>query len=381
MPLPDVTLPDGTQLQNGGNSLVAALWFDAPGHGLIGLAGANATAGKGGAVLGVISPNDVGTTPLLAGGGAFPMNIPANFYGFTANAFGIVARTDQENLFVKSLDGGMSFIVDLAGDGSLPTEAGAQVYMDEADDSSWLFVDGAGRFWQSPKSPDGLTKWAETWAPGATPPVPSPLPAGACQAATLLVDPIPSPQIYRSPDGSRIVYPGDLASTGGVVGVCLSTDGGKTFAPVAFPGVPASAQRAPTVLEFADATHGVALFADDAGSVAGQAYAYLTADGGQTWTAGALPPVVTSGGAAIRGAFGAAGSGETWAVGWLSGAETLPLLLQSTDGGATWTDRSATLAANPASHHRLYVGFALGAGDVWVGGDSGALLHTAKGGV
>ena|SRR5688572_5420237 len=97
-----------------------------------------------------------------------------------------------------------------------------------------------------------------------------------------------------------------------------------------------------------------------------------------------MPSVVTGNVTAIHSIFFAPGGTVGYAVGVVDTAS--PLLLKTTDSGATWFEPTGIdeliEAADDAPNFPsgfLYTGFALDANNVWVGGDNGTVFYSATG--
>ena len=62
------------------------------------------------------------------------------------------------------------------------------------------------------------------------------------------------------------------------------------------------------------------------------------------------------------------------------GTNTNPMVLKSSDGGATWSNISSGLSGVVQPGNKLMSIFALDAVNVWVGGDHGILVYSGSGG-
>ena len=94
-----------------------------------------------------------------------------------------------------------------------------------------------------------------------------------------------------------------------------------------------------------------------------------------------LPTEVTAEYTSIRHIFFAPDATTGFAVGYTG---SKPLLLRTTDAGATWKTApgQASLAAAMKSldAFKLYAGFALDTAHIWVGGEHGAVFASDGGG-
>jgi len=142
-----------------------------------------------------------------------------------------------------------------------------------------------------------------------------------------------------------VVPPGVLAAfPWGCGEVVLTTDGGATFSEVDLPNAPAvDSERAPGGLFFTDADHGWVFFSND--QIDGSAYVYPTVDGGLNWSASTVPAALLAAAAKVsfRAITFALDNQKGYLVGYY-GNDSAPLLLKSTDGGATWNDISTSFA-------------------------------------
>ncbi|HEX8792187.1 MAG TPA: hypothetical protein VF765_14635 [Polyangiaceae bacterium] len=232
---------------------------------------------------------------------------------------------------------------------------------------------------------------------------PNPFPSNGCQMETqagyfATGAPATGPVAFMSHDGHTIVYNyGGFDQFGEArpTGVCRSTDGGKLYTVVKFPGAPPSVNQMVVILFANDDKHGISAFANSNVQPGGY-WLYRTADGGATWEKTALPQHAGS----MDLMFGFTSPNG---VMWLAGDDQNgPALWRSNDGGATWTNQSqklrnafgnlsntAVTAANAnvqtAGAYRypsgtLHAGFALDDNDIWLGADKGWLLYSSTGG-
>jgi hypothetical protein len=184
--------------------------------------------------------------------------------------------------------------------------------------------------------------------------------------------------MHASNDLSLIIYTAaavNSSSTDDLPGVCISTDGGATFNNVPFPGL--GDTPGPRALHCTDDDHCWAVggwqFSDESN------YVYYTTNAsagtGSTWTAGTLPATLTVGSTQMSDVDFFDNQ-----VGYIVGHnDNEPLVMKTTDGGATWTDLSGPLL-NLAETTKLHSVFALDANNVMVGGEKGTLLSNQNGG-
>jgi photosystem II stability/assembly factor-like uncharacterized protein len=302
-----------------------------------------------------------------------------NILAFFQTPLGILVANDFGDTAFVSADNGSTFTALQTSGAHVPNAP--QVFMGKDSKGVWHELDHTGNVWTSPTDPGPTATWTRTWNPQATPPDPDPVPPQDCQLAFdsgyYAVD--AQHPFEMTPDGQTMMYP--MGHGGDPTGVCRSNDGGKNFLPITFPNPPAGAAGdEPTVILLTSVTHGIAANANDL--VDASAFVYTTDDAGATWTAASLPASVTAAGshAAIVTAFAAPDGQHIWLVGMTLVSSAQALLLKSSDGGKTWKDISAALAALPAAGNKMHTGFALDANNIWIGGDYGALLYSPSGG-
>jgi len=379
-----VALPDDTKTVAGDTlshaaDIVSAIYFDSATHGLIGTMDTvdpHADANGGG----IFASDGTKLTKQTWAGydrssaGAGYTNI--GYRDFRVSG-GVIVATTEMGAFTYSSDNGETWTqVKPSAAGIDETTWASQI----GNGPSWWVANDTGIVYKSDKLPSADATYTRVWAPESTPTVPDPVPADGCQEGPVPGYPttLPYRWVYASPDGSRLLFPRRKAP-----GLCITTDSGATFNKVALPDAPAvDSERAPGGVYFTDALHGWVFFANDA--IDGSAYVYRTLDGGLTWVAGTVPAALleTSAKVSLRAVFFAPDNKAGYIVGY-HGNETEPLLLKSTDGGATWSDISSSLNGIPGVSPpvKLYSVFALDAKNVWVGGDYGLLLHSTSGGV
>lgn len=180
---------------------------------------------------------------------------------------------------------------------------------------------------------------------------------------------------YIAPDLSIMLYPAGSRNQASSVGpgVCLSTDGGKSFYHLAFPEV--QGDLGPLGVSCISENHCFAYggLEYEADSV----YIYYTNNAGQgagsSWTRATLPTLREN--TRFRGmAFHPDGM-----TGWVVGADgsSSPLLLTTGDSGTTWTDATSLVRAL-APDSRLHTVYVFDNEHVWLGGENGTLLTSGN---
>lgn len=243
--------------------------------------------------------------------------------------------------------------------------------------SRWTLV-SAGRIWEATSAPSPTTTWTNVYSPQAVPSIPADI-ADQRAADPTLCDTDPSvsvspdlvQEVYVAPDESLVITPAGAVNQAGddTAGVCISTDGGHTFHHAAFTGVAMGA--GPTGITCTSASHCLAWggVQDQAGS----AYVYVSSNASQgassTWTLATTPSLPED--TELHGTAFAPDGKTGWMVGRTSSGGSL--LLTTSDGGATWTDASATISAL-AQNNPLHSVYAFDATHVWIGGENDTLL-------
>jgi hypothetical protein len=154
----------------------------------------------------------------------------------------------------------------------------------------------------------------------------------------------------------------------GEAGVCISTNGGKTFHLIAFKGVRSD-----------DGPAGVTCISSERcfaySGIRETKFIYATSNASKgkdsSWAATKLPTLREA--SVINNIFFAPDGKHGWAVG--SVASSSPLVFSSDDAGESWKDVSASARA-VAPNARLHSGFAVDATHVWLGGEKDVLLTT-----
>jgi hypothetical protein len=241
----------------------------------------------------------------------------------------------------------------------------------------WTLVT-AGRIWEATSAPSPTTAWTNIYSPQAIPPIPADI-ADQHAADPTLCDTDPSisitpdldQEIYVAADDSLIITPSGAVNQDGddTAGVCISLDGGHTFHHAEFTGV--ALGSGPDGVNCTSNNHCVAY----GGNVdsADSAYVYVSNNASMaatsTWTKATTPALPED--TELR-AVAFAPDGMT---GWLVGSTPAKgsLLFTTTDGGATWTDASATISGLTQDNPLDSV-YAFDATHVWIGGENDTLI-------
>jgi hypothetical protein len=179
------------------------------------------------------------------------------------------------------------------------------------------------------------------------------------------LSPMASQTVHVATDLSILVAPAgsQFQDTNDTPGVCISTDGGKSFHHAAFAG----AANGPNGVGCSSKDHCVAYadvpYGGDANAPAVFVSNDATKGAASTWTAAKTPSLQVP--SWLRYVTFAADGQHGWLVGWQGGAT--PFLWTTADGGATWTDASSKLGVT--DDFRPYSVFALDATHLWVGGE------------
>jgi hypothetical protein len=401
----------GTQLlYNAGTNQVSGIYFTDLSHGIVTLQGvdpASFNPAPPGAILTMVGPLQTAAKPLVDGKGGAPAPFSGNdldFDGIVKCPYGLVVPTDIK-AFVGSTDNGKTFSVTDSGVQPVGGPAEASWFFGDSK-QGWTAVDGLGYIYTTSTNPLTINT---TWTSGS-------MAVGGGTNSTYDVIAPRQPQLFQSSDGQTMIAPNynaALFTTPVSAGLSVSTNQGKTWAPFVFGTQPTNDTypSAPNVIAFGSDTMGIAAFADDVSPPGHTPYVYYTKTGGKTkadWALGklpssAIPPQGPGLGDHFTYAFWAAdGTPNVWLLGYAPGDGGLtnaPLLYWSADGGATWTDLSPGLATydqvTDVNGHKewlvgWWVGFALDAKHVWLGGyqtDSQAgfnvqpLAYTSTGGM
>jgi hypothetical protein len=245
----------------------------------------------------------------------------------------------------------------------------------------WTLMSG-GRVWEAMAAPGPTTAWTNIYSPQAVPPIPADI-ATQHAADPTLCDTDPSVEVapdltqtvYIAPDGSLIVTPSGAVNQGGddTAGVCISLDGGHSFHHAEFTGVVLGA--GPVGVACTSKDHCVAYGGVPAVSASAYVYVSNSASKGatSTWTKATTPTLADD--TELRSvAFAPDGM-----TGWLVGntAAKGSLLFTTKDGGATWTDATATITA-VTGDNPLHSVYAFDATHVWIGGLNDTLITSGN---
>lgn len=257
----------------------------------------------------------------------------------------------------------------------------------DATTQTWVQMrEGQGVYSTTGATITATSAWTDLWEPGATPEIPADLEDQKAADATICNDPVsysvsPTPVQagYISADASLIVYPVGSVNEDDDPdgpGLCISTDLGKHFHVSKLTAVATAGFDGPTAVTCTSKTHCVA----GGGQVfsAGSSYIYYTNNASSgatsTWTKATIPASAATGDNVLLNSFFFAPDGmHGWVVGSSTGTDAL--LWTTTDGGATWTDATASISGlgDPSI---LFSGFAADATHYIIGGRTGLLYST-----
>lgn len=342
-----------------GNSMVRGIHFTAPDRGVVATTGQHWTSANGQAVFSVDDREVTGI--VFRGAGASSCSFDGNLFdvvGLSRTSDGYVVLTGACD-WVVSHDDGASF--DVRG-----LDFGAELMLGaQSDGGRTVIVRNAIGVSETTQNPGPSARWTDIWAPYAES---RPLCAWGPQSR---LTPVVPQTAWVSDDTQRMAYVEE--SYYGPV-VCTSDDGGDTFRAH---DVPTGTYAGPHGVVFTDDTDGITFYGNRV--VDGDSWIYRTEDGGRTWTESTLPGSFRSASVEFRHAFFAPGGRVGWIVGEKNGS---PLLVKTTDHGATWTETGGDLAdvVSAAGGLRLYTGFALDEDHLWLGGEYGVLVANDAGG-
>jgi hypothetical protein len=244
-------------------------------------------------------------------------------------------------------------------------------------DNRWVYFINRSIF-ESTDMPGPGAYWVDIWSPNFY--IPANF-AELFQADPTLCDADPgvgwSPKLtqagYVAPDLSIIVYPAGSRNQTTTMspGICISTDGGNLFHHVAFEGL--SDDAGPLGVMCDSAEHCLAYGGLDFNPESAAIYVTKNAQqgAGSSWTKAQVPTLREN--TTFRGSAFLAEHG--WVVGSIDSSS--PMLLESSDGGQTWSDTTASMRSL-APDTRLHTVYAFDAEHVWIGGEKGLLLVSGK---
>jgi hypothetical protein len=304
------------------------------------------------------------------------------FHGFDTTPMGVIARLSSGTDMVYA-----------AGDPLLPaswTVGDPGIHPDGSDfgltpqlffrsnaaGNRWILWNKYGSY-EASQAPGPTTQWRGLWSPQQNPPVPADLPARRRADPTLCntevgnrTSPPLADTFYIGSDLETIIYPSYTMNARGddAPGACVSTDGGRSFHQAPLPAE--VGEYGPSAIRCLDddncfAINGLSIY-DNSFWI----YRTTNASAGKdlTWTKATIPALPIDG-VTANAIFFAPGGQRGFVVGGNNGKA---LLLATTDGGATWVDRSPELAALRVGV--LFSGAAPDERTVWLGGVDGALL-------
>jgi hypothetical protein len=230
----------------------------------------------------------------------------------------------------------------------------------------------------APAAPAPATTWTTVWSPGGAQQVPADLNALHAADPTLCLSevgysasPRPTQASYVAADGAIVLYPAHALNQqqqDDDSGVCISTDGGNRFHLAKLPGL-ADGINGPSALTCTSKDHCVV--AGGMVFTAGSGYVYVSnnasAGATSTWTAAKIP--ATTDNTIPHQIFFAPDGQNGWLVGTI---DTGPMLWSTTDGGANWTDQTASIAS--FTDRKLWSGYAFDPTRVVIGGETGVII-------
>jgi hypothetical protein len=364
MPLVDDTANNVVRKQD----RVSGIYFESLNKGWIVSQGADQSFGHGGAVF-TASQHAVTSIALSGAKGGPSVSGTTDFIGIEKTPTGYIAMSSPAAL-VQSTNGGATFKISALDTG---TEFALEPILDwRVTSTGTTLVRENGYVTTAASAPGSDTVYTDVWAPEATPAIPvDPVPDDECQGGPHGTGlPVMRSSVYISPDRMLVAYTSNLDHNSQL---CISRDGGNSFRPIDLTPPEADDDVPATGVLFLNATTGILWLGN--GDIIGTPFLKRTTDGGASWHDIALPASVASARVDLPGAFFAPDGMHGWIVGYNRDAET-PLLLATSDAGATWTtfDNGLTKAVAEALGDKLFCGFALDATHFWVGGARGVLL-------
>lgn len=332
-----------------------------------------------------IDANTVNPTPLVTADDAFSTTAgvvgTVGFLGFSKVGGLLIARTNP---------GGSAF-VSASADPLLPaswsvakvgTVTGGSFTLNAeygfgVKGTDWIQVRNSFVY-TAPAAPAPGTAWTKVWSPGGNSQIPADLvalhtadPTLCLSEVSISFSPRPTQSAYVAPDGAIVMYQAhglNQQQQDDKGGVCISTDGGKRFHFAALPGLAADI-NGPTALTCTSKDHCVV-----GGGMAfttASSYMYVSDNASMgvtsTWTAAKIPATTDN---TFPYEIFFAPDGTT---GWVVGKnDTGPLLWSTIDGGANWTDQTASVAA--FTDRAIWSGYAVDATHVVLGSENGKII-------
>ncbi|MBA2662090.1 MAG: hypothetical protein H0U74_07315 [Bradymonadaceae bacterium] len=365
---------------------VTGVWCDAAnscvysvdtndGHGYLGSASSEG-------VTGVVLD---GATVATASGANFNIR----FLGFNKTSAGLVARVDSAASYVSAAgaitapESWSTSTFGVNGDGDFRF-GNKQWMIASAADGKWRYIYN-GVLWGADSAPGPETLWTGLWSPDRNPSFPAdyltrkgadPTLCGGAPQMNIL----PSVTQFAaiSADMGTFIYPANAINQGGgdPSGVCVSTNAGVTFNQVPFDGLGDELGPKAVYCVGGDKCWAYNALPNDVDSVFIYYTTNASAGANMTWTRATLPVSVPNEDVQFNHIFFAPDATNGWMVGSI---RNNAMLLNTTDGGQTWTNLSGGVMAKTDTV-RLHSGFALDANKIWIGGEKGTFLYHANGG-
>jgi len=281
-----------------------------------------------------------------------------NFVGLERSPTGVIAMAYATEMIASS-DGGATFTLQSnAANGRFGID---RVLAFRVTASGTTIVHDNGVISTASAAPGPDTTYVDVWKSSSSNAM---CPDGPQSSTT----PTTRSSAYVSPGRTIVAY---TAAPSSQPMVCVSRDGGTTFAARVLT-VPAVNQTArPTGVMFATTKIGLVWY----GAGATPAYLRRTTDGGTTWTEVALPADLASHNLDLPGGYFATDCMHGWLTGYDQTTHAA-VLLTTGDAGATWAAVDGVGAAvDAAAGDKLYSVFALDTAHIWLGGARGVVLH------
>jgi hypothetical protein len=353
-----VDLDPGTTARDG-NDLIVGMIFTSPTEGIVVTQGANQSAQDGSSIQKIAG--DTATVLFDGQDSALDGINNVDMFGISKGPQGYIAYATGGEM-MKSADGETFTLLDSGGD------FGQEAVLAVTQSASGItMVRDTGAVDITSDAYNSDASWTKIWAPTHLPSVPVVVPADQCQSGPEGTGrPQRASNVYVSPDRGFIAYP--TGDDDGIMVLCTSTDGGRSFYPQAMP-LPESSEalKVPGVL-FTSATTGFVF-----GGGGQEPYVLRTTDKGETFSPMTLPSSLVK--AELNGGYFMPDGMH----GWIAGFDFTKLqafAIETTDGGTTWTNVSGVgTAVDRASGSKLYTVYSPDGETLWLGGDRGVLIH------